>query len=106
MRKLIIAAATMTLAGCSTTPRPLVPDTDQGPTSYVCYSSLSSTADEIRLIAERQCARSNLGVSNLIGQSWTPLRCGLLTPTVAAFQCGGGSNMGLAPLPPQLSPTP
>lgn len=99
MRRLLVSAALLALAGCSTTPRPLVPDTAQGPASYVCYSTLTSTPDEVRAIAERQCAKSNLGVSGLIGQSWVPLRCGVLTPNVAAFQCGPGSTW-LAPLPP------
>ncbi|MBC7908663.1 MAG: hypothetical protein H7Y60_18195 [Rhodospirillaceae bacterium] len=103
MRRLFAAAAMLSLAACSTTPRPLVPDTAQGPASYVCYSSLTSTPEEVRAIAERQCAKSNLGVGSLIGQSWTPLRCGLLTPSVAAFQCGT-SNLWLAPLPPLEAP--
>lgn len=100
MRALIAAAAAvLALAGCSTTPRPLVPDTVEGPASYVCYASMTSTPEEVRAIAERQCQRSNLSVVGLIGQSWTPLRCGFLTPNVAAFQCG---TPGAAPawLPP------
>lgn len=99
MRTMILAGiAVLALSGCSSTPRPLVPDTAQGPTSYVCYSSMINTPDEVRAIAERQCGRWGYGVGNLIGQSWTPLRCGFLTPTVAAFQCGSGAS--LAPLPP------
>lgn len=88
---LAAAVSLMALAGCSTTPRPLVPDTTQGPASYVCYSSMVSTPDEVRAIAERQCGRWGLPVSGVIGQSFAPFRCGVLTPTVAAFQCGGGA---------------
>jgi hypothetical protein len=90
MRTLLAAAAMLALGGCSTAPRPLVPDTVQGPASYVCYNSSWATPEEVRGIAERQCGKSGLGVSGLIGQSWTPLRCGILTPSVAAFQCGSG----------------
>lgn len=104
MRKLLVAAAMLALAGCSTTPRPLVPDTAQGPASYVCYNSAAATPDEVRAIAERQCAKSNLGVASLIGQSWVPWRCGLLTPSVAAFQCGSPS-LWPAPLPPLAVPS-
>lgn len=87
MRTLVVATA-LVLAGCSTEPRPLVPDTVQGPASYVCYNSATSTPDEIRAIAERQCAKSSMAVTGLLGQEFTPLRCGVLTPSVAAFQCG------------------
>lgn len=100
MRKLLAAAvATLALAGCSTAPRPLVPDTTQGPASYVCYGSAWATPEDVRAIAERQCGKAGLGVSGLIGQGWTPLRCGLLTPSVAAFQCGSGGAW--TTLPPQ-----
>lgn len=95
MRALIAAAAVLALAGCSTTPRPLVPDTAQGPTSYVCYANTTSSPEEVRAIAERQCQRAGMSVVGLIGQSWTPLRCGILTPSVAAFQCG---NAGALPM--------
>lgn len=89
MRPVVFAAvAVLLLAGCSTSPRPLVPDTAEGPTSYVCYSSMNSTPEEVRAIAETQCRRTGHGVAGLLGQSWTPLRCGMLTPSVAAFQCG------------------
>ncbi|HTH17613.1 MAG TPA: hypothetical protein VL974_13230 [Magnetospirillum sp.] len=104
MRKLLAAAAaTLALAACSTDPRPLVPDTAQGPASYVCYNSAASTPDEVRSIAERQCSKAGLGVSGLIGQTFTPFRCGVLTPSVAAFQCGTSSQW-LAPLPPLAAP--
>lgn len=105
MRKLLVAAAALALAGCSADPRPLVPDTAQGPASYVCYNSMASSPEEVRAIAERQCGRTGLGVGGLIGQSFTPLRCGMLTPSVAAFQCGYGSSW-LAPLPPLQAPAP
>lgn len=98
--KLSLAALSLlTLAGCSTTPRPLVPDTTQGPASYVCYSNMVSDPAEVRTIAERQCGRWGYGVSGLIGQSFSPLKCGVLTPTVAAFQCGAGTP-ATAPLAP------
>lgn len=97
MRALIAVAAVLALAGCSTTPRPLVPDTVQGPTSYVCYATMTSTPEEVRTIAERQCQRAGMSVVGLIGQSWTPLRCGFLTPNVAAFQCGNGGMMPWLP---------
>ncbi len=103
MRILLAAAAAMALAGCSTDPRPLVPDTAQGPASYVCYNSATSTPEEVRAIAERQCAKSGLGVAGVIGQGFVPLRCGVLTPSVAAFQCGYASTW-LAPLPPLQAP--
>lgn len=105
MRKLLVAAAALALAGCSMDPRPLVPDTAQGPASYVCYNSAASSADEVRAIAERQCGKAGLGVAGLIGQSFTPMRCGVLTPSVAAFQCGYASQW-LAPLPPLQAPPP
>jgi len=93
MRTIAVAlAATLALAGCSTSPRPLAPDTAQGPTSYVCYSSMTSSPEDVRAIAERQCRKSGYGISSVIGQTWTPLRCGFLTPSVAAFQCGSGSS--------------
>lgn len=99
MRTVILAGAAMlALSGCSSTPRPLVPNTTQGPTSYVCYSSMISAPEDVRSVAERQCGNLGFGVAGLIGQQWTPLRCGVLTPTVAAFQCGSGGMM--APLPP------
>ena len=89
MRKAILAlSVTMVLGACSTAPKPLVPDTPEGPASYVCYSTWQSDAAEVRAIAERQCRRSGMEVTALLGQSWTPLRCGLLTPEVAAFRCG------------------
>lgn len=96
MKALLAVAALLALAGCSTAPRPLVPDTTLGPASYVCYASATTSPEEVRAIAERQCQRSNMSVAGLIGQSWTPLRCGLLTPNVAAFQCG---QPGMMPLP-------
>lgn len=86
--RMLVVATTLALAGCTTAPRPLVPDTVQGPASYVCYNSATSTPTEIRTIAERQCGKSGMAVTGLIGQEFTPLRCGLLTPSVAAFQCG------------------
>ncbi|MGE5546798.1 MAG: hypothetical protein ACM33T_07870 [Solirubrobacterales bacterium] len=76
------------LAACSSMPRPLVPATSQGPATYVCYSSTASAPVEVRAVADQECARYGLKVSSLIGQRWTPMRCGVLTPTVAAFQCG------------------
>lgn len=89
MRKMMLAMAmTLALGACSTTPRPLVPDTPEGPASYVCYSTWISEPEDIRAIAERQCQRSGMEVKSLLGQSWTPLRCGVLTPEVAAFRCG------------------
>ena len=88
MRLVVLAAAALVLAGCSTSPYPLVPDTPQGPASYVCYSNFLSSPEEVRAIAEHQCRRHGFGVSGLIGRSWTPGRCGFLTPSVAAFQCG------------------
>lgn len=104
-KPLAAAIAALALAGCSTDPRPLVPDTAQGPASYVCYNSAASTPDDVRAIAERQCSKVGLGVAGLIGQSFTPFRCGVLTPSVAAFQCGAGSAW-LAPLPPLSAPAP
>ncbi|CAA7625765.1 hypothetical protein [Magnetospirillum sp. UT-4] len=93
MNRIAVAVACATLlAGCSTTPRPLAPDSAEGPTSYVCYSSVTAEPGEVYAIAARQCARSGQGVKGLIGQSWTPLRCGVLTPSVAAFQCGGAAG--------------
>lgn len=91
MKVFLAAAAVLALAGCSSDPRPLVPDTAQGPASYVCYNSATSSPEDVRAIAERQCAKSGLGVAGLIGQTFTPFRCGVLTPSVAAFQCGSGA---------------
>ncbi|WP_241003939.1 hypothetical protein [Magnetospirillum aberrantis] len=95
----VAAFAALSLSACSTDPRPLVPDTAQGPTSYVCYNSAASTPEEVLTIAARQCGKSGLGVSGLIGQSFTPLRCGILTPSVAAFQCGYASTWMFPTLP-------
>jgi hypothetical protein len=93
MRMSIVAVSmVLGLGACSTGPHPLVPDTPEGPASYVCYSSTFSNPAEVRGIADRQCGRSGMGVSALIGQEWTPLRCGLITPTVAAFRCGRGGS--------------
>lgn len=92
MRKMMLAVSLMVALGaCSTTPRPLVPDTAEGPASYVCYNTWLSEPGEVRAIASRQCQRSSMEVQSLLGQSWTPLRCGLLTPEVAAFRCGRSS---------------
>jgi len=89
MRKAILAMMVIGgLGACSSDPRPLVPDTAEGPASYVCYSTWTSEAAEVRAIAQRQCQRSGMDVKALMGQSWTPFRCGLLTPEVAAFSCG------------------
>lgn len=99
MRAILAAVAILALAGCSTTPHPLVPDTELGPTSYVCYANATTSPDEVRAIAERQCQRVNMSVVGLIGQTWTPLRCGLLTPNVAAFQCGASGMVTPAPMP-------
>ncbi|MCA1907746.1 MAG: hypothetical protein LDL39_05235 [Magnetospirillum sp.] len=88
MRLAVLAAAALVLAGCSSEPYPLVPVTQEGPASYVCYSNMVSSPEEVRAIAENQCRRYGYGVSGLIGQSWAPARCGVLTPSVAAFQCG------------------
>lgn len=104
MKKLLAAAAAMILAGCSTDPRPLVPDTAQGPASYVCYNSATSTPEEVRAIAQRQCAKSGLGVAGIIGQGFVPLRCGILTPAVAAFQCGQAASTWPAPPAPVQGP--
>ncbi len=90
MRTLTLAMATpLALAACSTIPRPLVPDTPEGPASYICYSSWTSTPAEVRATAERQCGHWGLRVTGVIGQEWAPFRCGLGTPMVAAFRCGG-----------------
>ncbi len=89
MHKMMLAVAmVVALGACSTSPKPLVPDTAEGPASYVCYSTWLSEPTEIRAIAQRQCQRSGMNVKALMGQSWTPLRCGILTPEVAAFSCG------------------
>lgn len=89
MRKVIAATVlVVALGGCSTTPRPLVPDTLHGPTSYVCYNNSLSSPVDVRAVAERQCGRWGMQVNGLLGQEWTPRRCGVLTPTVAAFSCG------------------
>ena len=91
MGKIMLAVALVSVLGaCSTAPKTLVPDTEEGPASYVCYSTWVSEPDEIRAIASHQCQRSGMDVKSLIGQSWTPLRCGFLTPEVAAFRCGRG----------------
>jgi len=82
------AAVVLALGACSMDPRPLVPDTSKGPASYICYSPVTAVPEEVRVIAERQCGRLGLAVTALIGQEWVPFRCGLLTPSVAAFQCG------------------
>lgn len=109
MKPFLVAATTLALAACSTGPKPLVPDTMQGPASYVCYNSATSTPDEVRAVAARQCGKSGLGIAGLIGQSFTPLRCGILTPSVAAFQCGY-SSIWMAPVPapslPAAAPNP
>ncbi len=95
MRTVILAAAALlSLGACSTAPRPMVPDAPDGPGSYVCYSTLTSTPNEVRAIAEGQCSRWGMQVKNLIGQAWAPLRCGLLTPTVAGFRCSRPDSMG------------
>lgn len=94
MRKMVLAMAMVLAAGaCSTNPKPLVPDTEEGPASYVCYNTWLSEPEEIRAIAQRQCQRAGgMEVKALLGQSWTPLRCGFLTPEVAAFRCGRPGN--------------
>ncbi|WP_096701861.1 hypothetical protein [Magnetospirillum sp. 15-1] len=89
MRKAVLAVTvTLALGACSSTPMPLVPDTPEGPASYVCYSTWLSEPDEVRAIAERQCRRAGMEVRGLMGQSWAPLKCGFVTPEVAAFRCG------------------
>jgi hypothetical protein len=91
MRKMmLILAAGAALTGCSMAPAPLVPDAPDGPTSYICYSPWTTSPEEVRAIAERQCARSGMRVNRLIGQSWAPMKCGPLTPEVAGFSCGNG----------------
>ncbi|MBF0325231.1 MAG: hypothetical protein HQL42_09170 [Alphaproteobacteria bacterium] len=101
MRNLALAvAATLALAACSTSPHSLAPDTAQGPTSYVCYSNLTSNPEDVRAIGERQCRKSGYGISSMLGQSWTPLRCGFLTPSVVAFQCGSGYSSMPSYMPP------
>lgn len=87
MRVVLISLGLLTaLSACSTATRPLLPG--QGPASYVCYSSTATTPDKVRAAAVEQCQGWGLEVTGLIEQSWSPLRCGLLTPTLAAFQCG------------------
>jgi hypothetical protein len=89
MRELLVPMAlVLALGACSTLPRPLVPDTPDGPASYICYNSMLSDPPEVRSLAERQCSRWGMTVNSLIGQEFTPLRCGVLTPQVAAFRCG------------------
>lgn len=86
----LAAVASVTLAGCSTSPYPLAPDTQQGPTSHVCYSNVVSTPEEVRAIGENQCRRYGYGVSGLADHRWAPGSCGVLTPSLAVFQCGSG----------------
>jgi hypothetical protein len=89
MRSLAWAAAAVSaLAACTMEPRPLVPDTPEGPASYICYSPVATTPEEVRALAERQCRHFGLMVTGLLGQEWVPFRCGALTPSVAAFRCG------------------
>lgn len=83
----VVAILALTLGACSTAPRPLVPDSPEGPASYVCYNSITGSPQEVRSIAERQCSRWGMVVKGLIGQEWAPARCGLLTPMVAGFRC-------------------
>ena len=93
MRKMILAVTlVVALGACSTAPRSLVPDTPEGPASYVCYNTWISEPEEVLGVASRQCQHSGMEIKSLLGQSWTPLRCGLLTPEVAAFSCGRASS--------------
>lgn len=92
LKGIAAVAMVLSLGACSLSPRPLVPDTPEGPASYVCFNSTMADPTEVRAIAERQCGRSGMSVSALIGQEWTPLRCGVLTPTVAGFRCGRGGR--------------
>lgn len=95
MRHLVlIAIAAGALGACSTAPRPLVPDSAEGPASYVCYSSLTAEPDDILAVARTQCGRWGLGVKGLIGQSFTPGRCGMLTPMVAGYRCSAATFRG------------
>ena len=89
MRKAVLAVTvTLALGACSSLPRPLVPDTPEGPASYVCYSTWLSEPEEVRAIADRQCRTAGMEVRGLLGQSWAPMKCGVLTPQIAAFRCG------------------
>lgn len=93
---LMICLAGVSLAACSTAPRPLVPDSPEGPASYVCYSSLTASADDVLAVAQGQCGRWGLGVKGLIGQTLSPGRCGTLTPMVAGYRCGGSAFGGFS----------
>lgn len=84
----LVIAAALALGACANTPYPLVPDTAEGRASYVCYSSWTSEPEEIRAVADRQCRVVGMEVRGLLGQSWAPFKCGLLTPEVVAFRCG------------------
>ncbi|CAA7616230.1 hypothetical protein [Magnetospirillum sp. SS-4] len=88
----LAAVAALALGGCSS-PRTLVPNTTEGPTSYVCFASgWSLSMDEVKAAATRQCAAYGMQVTRFIGTSFAPMKCGLLTPEVAAYACGQGGG--------------
>lgn len=80
--------ATLALGACAS-PRPMVPTTTEGPVSYVCFvSGVTQTMDEVKAVATSQCARYGMPVKRFLGTSFAPMKCGLLTPEVAAYACG------------------
>ncbi|MBI5162316.1 MAG: hypothetical protein HY985_00265, partial [Magnetospirillum sp.] len=41
-----------------------------------------------RTVADQQGARWSMQVTKVIGQSFSPGRCSVLTPMIAGFRCG------------------
>lgn len=80
----------LVLAGCGglapfdSAPPPMPPGTEGIPVG-VCYNRLSSTPDQVRATARRQCPGKE--TPRLLGEEWNFSACPLLTPMRASFVC-------------------
>ena len=84
-------AAGLLAAGCTASdPLESFAEWPEAELVRVCYNSNATTPDDVRALAEEECADYGGRITGLVGQSYW--RCPVLTPAGAVYRCEGVSE--------------